>query len=339
VLTRAEAEAPSAVRQLQDAFVKVGEKVGPTVVTIAVKRRGAGRRGMFGPFIDDGQDPQVASGVVIGRDGHILTNEHVISGARQVRVVLSNGKSYTPQLVGANPVSDLAVLKIDAGSLQAIETGPAGKLKIGQWAIALGNPFGIARDAQPALTVGVISGLRRAVPRKGGKDYGDLIQTDAAINPGNSGGPLVDIDGKLIGINVLIFSTTGGYQGVGFAIPAERALRIAGALIEHGKVEYGWLGIRVGDVSEDEVRRSGVRGAVVKEVIADAPAEEVGLRKGDVVTAFDGRTVRTSQDLIRLVRHVPAGKTVVLHIARDGKAHELKLTLRKREDRAGRLVP
>ena len=331
ILTHAEAEAPSGARQLEEAFVKVGEKVGPTVVTIAVKRRGTGRRGRFGPFLDDGQDAQVASGVIIDKDGHLLTNEHVVSGARQIQVILSNGRRYTPQVVGADPISDLAVLKIDARDLEAVELGPAGKLKVGQWAIALGNPFGIARDAQPTLTVGVISGLRRTVPRKGGKDYGDLIQTDAAINPGNSGGPLVDLDGKLIGVNVLIFSTSGGYQGIGFAIPADRAVRIARALIEQGKVDYGWLGIRAGDVAEDEARRSGVRGAVVTEVIAETPAEEGGLRKGDVVTAFDGRPVRGSQDLIGLVRLAPAGKVVVLRIVRGGETRELKLTLRKRE--------
>jgi S1-C subfamily serine protease len=325
-------EGLSGARELQQAFIRVGEQVGPAVVTISVKRQGTSRRGPFGPSGGDSQDFEVASGVLLDRKGHVLTNEHVIAGASEIRVGLSNGQRYRPTVVGADPVSDLAVLRIDATELTPVEQGDSSKLRVGQWAIALGNPFGIAKDAQPTLTVGVISGLRRAVPQKGGRYYGDMIQTDAAVNPGNSGGPLVDIDGKLIGVNVIIFSTTGGYQGIGFAIPVNRAAQIARSLIERGKVEYGWLGIRVGDVSETESREAGTRGAVVTEVLSGSPAEESGIRERDIIVAFDGRPVRTSQDLIRLVQVSLPGRKATLRALRGEQPVEFQVTLRGRAE-------
>ena len=314
--------------ELQEAFIKVGERVGPTVVTILVKRKGVGREAPLGQSGENRGGPEVGSGVIVDAQGHILTNEHVIAGADSIQVVQSNGVRRRVSVVGADPLADLAVLRTDHKGLPSIEIGDSDKLRTGQWALALGNPFGIARDARPTLTVGVISGLRRAVPRKAHKYYGDLIQTDAAINPGNSGGPLVDLDGRLIGINVLIFSTTGGYQGIGFAIPANRAMRIADSLIKYGKIEYGWLGIRVGDVAETEASVPGAGGARVTEVLPHSPAAEAGLREHDIVHGFDGRPVRTSYDLIRLVRITPPGRKVAVRLTRDGKPREMTVTLK-----------
>ncbi|MDP6113304.1 MAG: trypsin-like peptidase domain-containing protein [Planctomycetota bacterium] len=315
-------------RQLQDSFIKVGEDVGPAVVTIAIKRKGTSQQN---PFSTESEF-DIGSGVIIDGQGHILTNEHVIENGEELQVILSNGKKYRPKIVGRDSRSDLAVLKIAALNLISVRTGDSQKLKIGQWCIALGNPFGISRKAKPTLTVGVISGLNRSLPRRrGGKYYGDMVQTDAAINPGNSGGPLVDIDGKLIGINVLIFSTTGGYQGIGFAIPVNRAMRIAKSLIKNGKVDYGWLGIRVADLTEADVK-DGVRGAVVETVIEGSPAHKAGVLKGDLIYEFNERHVRTSTDLIQHVLITPPGEKASVKLMRDGRDTELHIRLEARRE-------
>jgi len=320
------------VRDLQDAFVAVAKDVGPSVVSISVKGKERGSHFRFGLFMGDPDDSGIGSGVIIASDGHILTNEHVIAKADRILVALSNGKKYRARVVGKDPRSDLAVIKINATGLKAVEAADSGHLKIGQWAIALGNPFGIARDAKPTVTVGVISGLHRDIPRRKSEEkyYGDLIQTDAAINPGNSGGPLVDIDGKLIGINVLIYSTTGGYQGIGFAIPANYALKVAKSLLKTGKVEYGWLGVKIGDIAEEDIQGGGLRGTRVTRVFEHTPAAVGGLVESDVIFEFDGHKVHTSDDLIKTVNQIPAGKTVVVRLYRNSKERELKVTLGRR---------
>lgn len=313
-------------RKLQDSFIKVGEEVGPAVVTIGIKRKGASQKN---PFSTESEF-DIGSGVIIDNQGHILTNEHVIENGEELQVILSNGQKYHPKIVGRDSRFDLAVLKIAEVNLTFVKTADSDELKVGQWCIALGNPFGISRKAKPTLTVGVVSGLNRSLPRsKGGKYYGDMIQTDAAINPGNSGGPLVDIDGKLIGINVLIFSTTGGYQGIGFAIPANLAMRIARSLIKNGKVDYGWLGIRVADLAETEVK-DGVRGAIVETVMEGSPAHKAGVLEGDLIYEFKERHVRTSTDLIQHVLITPPGEKVSVKLRRGGQDKTLSITLEAR---------
>ncbi|MBI2195404.1 MAG: trypsin-like peptidase domain-containing protein [Planctomycetes bacterium] len=315
-------------RDLQEAFIAVARDAGPAVVTITVSSRGSSRKVSFGSFLGDPDEGGIGSGVIIDSGGLILTNEHVISGADEIRVLLTDGRAYLAHTVGLDPRSDLALLDVEANDLPTIRIGDSASLRIGQWAIALGNPFGIARDAQPSVTVGVISALHRAIPRqrKDEKYYGDLIQTDAAINPGNSGGPLVDIDGRLIGINVLIYSTTGGYQGIGFAIPVNRAMEIAASLRKYRKVEYGWLGVRIDDAASLPSRS----GAVVKEVLDHTPASESGIQAQDVILEFDGHKVKTSDDLIRLVNQTPAGRKVSLRLHRGTATLEVQVTLRRR---------
>ncbi|HDN85752.1 MAG TPA: trypsin-like serine protease, partial [Candidatus Omnitrophica bacterium] len=259
------------IRDLEEATIKVAEKVGKAVVSIStVVRKKMGRWEFEPPFEDEffrrffeeffGEFPRerkeigLGSGVIIDKDGYILTNEHVIQGAEEIKVRLPDGREFKAEVKGVDKRSDLAVIKINAHNLPVAELGDSDNLKIGQWVVAIGNPFGFAIESpQPTVTVGVISALHRYLPRIGKRErfYDDLIQTDAAINPGNSGGPLVDLNGKVIGINVAIITTSGGYEGIGFAIPINRAKRILGKLIRGEKILYGWLGITIQDLNED----------------------------------------------------------------------------------------
>ena len=203
----------------------------------------------------------LGSGVIIDSSGYILTNQHVIDQADKIKVTLSDGREFKGEIKGQDARSDLAVIKIVAKDLPAVELGNSEKLRIGEWVVAIGNPFGFALEgAEPTVTVGVISALHRSLGKilSRNRDYTDLLQTDAAINPGNSGGPLVNLKGEVVGINVAIFSTSGGYQGIGFAIPINAAKRIISQLIAGKEVLYGWLGITIQDLTEDMAKYFGL---------------------------------------------------------------------------------
>ncbi len=341
---------------LQKATVRVASSVGKSVVSISTvaKWRAAGPHfyfdSPFGGFEDSpfrrffeeffGEFPEreykrigLGSGVIIDKEGYILTNEHVISGATQIKVKLSDGREYDAEIKGTDPHSDLAVIKIDAHNLPVAVLGDSDQLEIGEWVVAIGNPFGFAiENPEPTVTVGVISALHRYVPALGRRErsYDDLIQTDAAINPGNSGGPLVNLGGEVIGINTAIITTTGGYQGLGFAIPINKAKTILNKLIRGEKVLYGWLGVRVQDLNEDLRDYFGLKekqGVVIVKIEEGSPAEEAGLKEGDLILSFNNQGINTTRDLIRMVSFSEVGKLYSLGILREGKEILIKIKI------------
>lgn len=344
---------------LRTAFVKVADIVGPAVVSISaekvrkapgVKRYYFGPKGPRGPkgqnpfgedFFDDffkdffGDIPEreyrqmgLGTGVIVDSEGYILTNEHVISGAEKITVTLPDGRIFKGKIKGTDPRSDLAIIKIDAKHLPYAQLGNSDLVQTGEWAVAIGNPFGFAvNNPKPTVTVGVISALHRQLPGMFGsrgteRDYLDLIQTDAAINPGNSGGPLCDLNGKIIGINVAIVSTTGGYQGVGFAIPSNIANNVIGDLIKGKKIVYGWFGVTVQDVTEDLAKFFGLpekQGALVSGILKNSPAQKAGIKEGDIIISIDGTKIKTVRDVLSVVGAKKPGDTVTVTVFRDKK--------------------
>ncbi|MCM8779494.1 MAG: Do family serine endopeptidase [Candidatus Omnitrophica bacterium] len=342
---------------LENAFVKVAEEVGPAVVSISTETTEVvgGREFFFSPFGDDffdeffkeffGEIPRrkfkrmgIGSGVIVHKDGYILTNQHVIESAQKIVVTLPDGREFKGEVKGVDTRGDLAVIKINAHNLPVAKLGNSDEVKIGQWSIAIGNPFGFAiNNPKPTLTVGVISALNRTLPRTSRRDrlYTGLIQTDAAINPGNSGGPLVNIKGEVIGINVAIFTTSGGYQGVGFAIPINTAKAVLQNLIEGKKVAYGWLGINIQDIDEkimDYFGLSDKEGVIVAEVLADTPAEKAGLKEGDIIKTYEGEKVKDTNDLMLKVGYTPVGKKVKLGIIRDKRELDIEVVVGERPE-------
>ncbi|MBU2251696.1 MAG: Do family serine endopeptidase, partial [Candidatus Omnitrophica bacterium] len=288
----------------------------------------------FGRFFEDffGGFPEreskrigLGSGVIIDQAGYILTNEHVISGASKVKVKLYDGREFDAEVKGADEKSDLAVVKIKAKGLPVAKLGNSDELKIGNWVLAIGNPFGFAiENPEPTVTVGVVSALHRYLPAfdQRQQSHDDLIQTDAAINPGNSGGPLVNLKGEVIGINTAIITTSGGYQGLGFAIPINKAKKILDKLLKGESILYGWLGVSIQNLNDDlrnyfEIKEK--EGVIVLKVYKDSPAEKSDIKEGDLILEFEGKPVATSRDLARMVSSAEVGKQVPLKILRSGK--------------------
>lgn len=340
---------------LESSFVKVAEEIGPAVVSISTEHtEKISKRQFFGPqfrdeffdeffkeFFEDMPEREfkqrgLGSGFIIDEDGYILTNEHVVSGADKITVTLPDGREFKGTIKGTDPRSDLAVIKIDAKNLPVAKLGNSDEVKIGQWSIAVGNPFGWAMsNPKPTVTVGVISALDRSLPRtqRRDRDYSGLVQTDAAINPGNSGGPLVNIKGEVIAINVAIYTTSGGYQGVGFAIPINQAKLVIGDLIAGKKILYGWLGVNVQEIDQTLADYFGLtdkEGVVVVKVLKDSPAEKGGLKPQDIIRTFDGKKVKTLRDLLRTVGHTEVGKNVKVEIIRDKKPLSLEIKIGER---------
>ncbi|MEK6715103.1 MAG: Do family serine endopeptidase [Candidatus Omnitrophota bacterium] len=359
--------APNAFN-IENAVVNVANLVGKAVVSISTvhteKVSASGyRRFSFGtPFGEEpGSDPfrkffddffdnlperefkqmGLGSGVIIDKEGYILTNEHVIDEADKITVTLSDGREFVGEIKGKDPRADLAVIKINARNLPAAKLGDSSEVKIGQWAVAIGNPFGFAiHNPEPTVTVGVISALHRSLGRglSRDKDFNDLIQTDAAINPGNSGGPLVNLKGEVIGINVAIFSTSGGYEGIGFAIPSNTAKKILNRLIEGKKILYGWLGVTVQDLDEKLSAYFGLpekSGVLVNEAIVGGPAEKGGLKSGDIIRSFDGEKISSVRELLSKVNNVEVGKEVKLGVWRDKKDLEVVAKVVERPEDLG----
>jgi serine protease Do len=264
------------------------------------------------------------SGVIVSTDGYILTNNHVIDNAREVTVTLPDKREFKGKIVGTDPKTDLAVVKIDGQNLPAVAWGDATKLQVGEYVLAVGNPFGL----NSTVTLGIVSALGRG--RMGITQYEDFIQTDAAINPGNSGGALVNTRGELVGINTAIFSQTGGYQGVGFAVPTSMSKPIYESLIKHGKVVRGYLGIGIQDLNQDLAKSFGIRdakGALVSDVKDDGPAGLAGLQQGDVLISYQGAPVEDAVALQRMVTRTTVGTKVTVKVVRDGHEKELTVTI------------
>jgi serine protease Do len=271
----------------------------------------------------------LGSGVIISEDGYILTNNHVVNRADDVMVTLSKGGRFKAEIVGTDAPTDLAVLKIDASGLSAANWSDSSELDVGQWVLAIGSPLGL----EQTVTAGIVSAKGRA--NLNISDYEDFIQTDAAINPGNSGGPLVNLKGEVVGINTAIASRTGGYMGIGFAIPSNMARSVKDAILNQGKVERGRIGALIQNLTEDLAESFGydsTDGVLVGDVIADSPASEAGLQAGDIVVEFDGEPVERAHELRNRVAATSPGKEASLRVFRDGEYHELTIQIGRLED-------
>ncbi|MGE3308820.1 MAG: DegQ family serine endoprotease [Limisphaerales bacterium] len=342
--------------ELRASFAPVIKGVSPSVVNVFTStkpRRIEGNPSPFGgnPFFreffgDPGsgmgrsfQTPRqegLGSGVILTEDGFILTNNHVVEGADSIKVALNpDGKEYDAEVVGRDPKSDLAVIKISADGLAAIPVGDSDRVEVGDVVLAVGNPFGVGQT----VTMGIVGATSRAVfGRPMGLEYEDFIQTDAAINPGNSGGALVDAAGRLIGINTAIMSRGGGNNGVGFAVPINLARSVMESIVEHGRVVRGFLGVNIQDVTPAMAKAFSLKeseGALVADITPKSPAEKAGIEPGDVVIQFDGREVRDSRHLKLMVGQTPPEKEVTLSLLRDGKPQNLDVVLRELPEDGG----
>jgi serine protease Do len=268
----------------------------------------------------------LGSGVIVTRDGYILTNNHVVDNAHEVKATLQDARVFTARVVGRDPKSDLAVVKVDAKDLPVVAMADSDKVLVGDVVLAIGNPFGVGQT----VTEGIVSAKNRG--NMGIEDYEDFIQTDAAINPGNSGGALVDVDGRLIGINTAILSRSGGSQGVGFAIPSDLAHTVMESLIKYGHVTRGYLGVMIQDVTPSlaqEFKSKASTGALVGDVVPDGPAARAGLKDGDIILEFDHHAVTDSRQLKLTVAETKPGSTVPLKVWREGAERTFEVTVKQ----------
>jgi serine protease Do len=324
------------------------KRVGPSVVKVMVRDKGREiqtpggmspfddpiLRRFFGPMVPDQRGnrrayrtpPQegLGSGVIVSTDGYILTNNHVIDEADTVNVILSDGREFSAKVVGKDSKTDVAVIKIDAADLPAVTFAGSDDVQVGDRVMAVGNPFGIGQT----VTTGIVSATGRAAGI--GLDYEDFIQTDAAINPGNSGGALVDMQGRLIGINTAILSRSGGFQGIGFAIPSDLARSIMDSLVTDGKVTRGYLGVGIQNITAalaEQFGLKGTKGVLVSEVTPDGPSADAGLQSGDVIVSLNGKEITDGQRLRFAVAATRPGSEVTLKVLRDGKEEAVKVTV------------
>ncbi len=344
----------SVLENFQTAFIKVAKDVHPSVVNIStvqkIKSRGNGggmhsnpfHKGPFNDFFGDDlledffknmprrgfEQKSLGSGFIVDERGYILTNNHVIEKADEITVRLSDKTKFEGKVLGKDPKTDLAVIKIDPGDhkLVVARLGDSDNCQPGQWAIAIGNPFGLDRT----VTVGVISAIGRA--EVGITTYENFIQTDASINPGNSGGPLLNLNGEVVGINTAIVASG---QGIGFAVPINMARQVMEQLIEHGRVVRGWMGIAIQQINEELGKQFGVKegeGVLVGQVFKGDPAEKAGIQVGDVIVEFDGKPISSPSQLSRLAAATPPDKTIDIVVVRDQKRRVLKITLGEQKE-------
>ncbi len=343
-------QAPAAIdASRRTAIVRAAERAGPAVVTLSVVQTRVVQTSplalgdeFFEPFFRDmvpqyryrEQIPSMGSGFIISKDGYVLTNEHVIRGAEQIKAILSDGRSFAGKVIGSHPQYDLAVVKIEGKNLPTVPLGTANDLMVGEWAIAIGNPFGfLLNDVQPTVTAGVISATHRDIKSQSeaGGIYKNMIQTDAAINPGNSGGPLLNARGEVIGVNTFIFSKGGGGSiGIGFAIPIDAAKRVVDEIIKYGKVRNVWIGVRTWELTPYVSERLGTtdrNGLYVSVVERGSPADKAGMKVGDIIRKVNGIPIRDVREAYRAIFGANVGDTTSLTVDRDTKQITFKLTL------------
>ncbi|MFC1467400.1 DegQ family serine endoprotease [Verrucomicrobiota bacterium] len=330
------------------AFAEVAKSATPAVVFLKVEQTvevdvpqfRSPFEYFFGPqFGEPGREPEQrrrrfsqmgqGSGFIISADGYILTNSHVVNKADEITVTLQDGREFKAKLIGADPKTEVALVKIEADNLPAVELGDSDKIQVGEWAIAVGNPFGLSES----VTAGIISAKGRS--RVGIADYENFIQTDAAINPGNSGGPLLNIHGQVIGINTAIYSRSGGYMGIGFAVPINMAKEIKDALIKEGRVRRSLLGVYLQQLTPDLAAEFGLKkahGALVTQVADDSAASEAGLRPGDIILKLDARPVKDVGRFRNRIATTPPGSELTLTVFRNGKELELIAVTRAMDD-------
>ncbi len=339
----------SIFENFERAFIKVAEQVGPAVVNISTTKTVKGGnfyqfefpdrefKRFFGDdffdwFFNDKNTPSykqknLGSGIIITQDGYILTNNHVVEGVDEIRIKLLNGKEYKGKFINSDPDYDVAVIKIEQNNLPTAKIGDSDKLKIGQWVIAIGNPFGLDHT----VTAGIISAKERSIGM--GSKFNDFIQTDASINPGNSGGPLVDLSGEVIGINTAIQTTSGGNIGIGFAIPINAAMLVFRGIKEHGRVVKGYLGIYLEDLDPEKIEYFGLssgNGVLVTEVIKGSPAEKYGIKRGDIIIEYDGKRIGGVGDLQTKVATTVPGKKVEIKLIRNKKEKIVEVVIGER---------
>lgn len=346
-VSQAVAQPVSKRAELPD-FAKLVEENGKAVVSIKVAKKG-GSSGFHGnfkgipkdkldelrkfgfPFPDfDNEQPRPApkrqgqgSGFIITPDGMILTNHHVVDGADEIKVHLSDDRELPAKVIGSDAKTDVAVIKIDAKDLPTVKLGKSSDVRVGEWVAAIGAPFGL----ENTVTSGIVSAKSRDLPSD---QFVPFIQTDAAVNPGNSGGPLFNMDGEVIGINSQIFSTSGGFMGLSFAIPIDLALQIKDDLVQHGRVHRGRLGVMIQNITPDLAQGLGlenIKGALISQVEKDSAAEKAGLTDGDIVIEFAGKPITSPSDLSRSVASAKPGTEHVIKIIREGKEQTVKVTL------------
>ncbi len=351
--------------RMEDAIINVANATGRAVVSISTehteKIKGGrkfyfrspfgtspfGEEDPFRKYFEDffGELPDreykqrgLGSGVIIDSRGYILTNQHVIDEADKITVTLSDGRDFKGVIKGQDLRSDMAIIQIDARNLPVASLGDSDSIKIGQWVVAIGNPFAFAmQNPEPTVTAGVISALHRSLGRTLGRDrdYNDLVQTDAAINPGNSGGPLVNLRGEVVGINVAIFTTSGGYQGVGFAIPINSAKKIIAKLIEGKKIIYGWFGVTVQDLTDELAKYFGLidkNGALVVSILENSPAQKAGIKESDIIKQFDNKAINNVRELLNAVGIAEVGRKVKVVVMREKKEITLEVEVGERPE-------
>jgi len=341
------------LKQTGMAFRAVAKQVSPAVVFIKVEKETADNHsGMtpFGsPFGDEffrrffGTPPDSrgerqprkrhsvgqGSGFIVTPDGTIMTNNHVVEDASRITVFLQDGRELEAETVGTDPATDVAIIKIDDSDLPYLKLGDSDQLEVGDWVLAFGNPFGLSHT----LTAGIVSAKGRS--GMGLSDYENFIQTDAAINPGNSGGPLVNLDGRVVGMNTAIFSRSGGSMGIGFAIPINMAQQVRTQLVEHGKVTRGHLGVYIQDLNQDLAESFGLpdtKGILIAKIIEDSPAEAAGLEQGDILLTLDGEPVGKVAEFRNRVAMMAPETRIKVGLLREGKIKTLTVTIGKRED-------
>jgi serine protease Do len=321
------------------AFSNIVKVISPLVANISTSKTMISKdsspfshffEGPFSDFFESFRIPKkwkeqsLGSGVVVSPDGYIITNNHVVEKADEIKVTLYDQQNYKGKIIGTDPKTDISVIKISAKNLPAIKWGDSDELRVGEFVLAFGNPYSLGHT----VTMGIVSALGRA--NVGIADYEDFIQTDAAINPGNSGGPLVNIKGELVGINTAIFSRTGGYQGIGFAVPSNMARSVMDQLIKKGKVTRGWLGVTIQNLTPELAGEFGLKkstGALVTEIFKGSPAEKADIARGDVVLEVNGKKIKNVETLRNLVAQSKLGSKIKLKILRDGKIFFLNATI------------
>ena len=354
--------AAQAKAELPD-FTELVERVGPSVVNIRTLERGrgqaagqnidpnmeeflrrfgipmpGGRGGRGGPGGNNADDePQqrgVGSGFILTSDGFVMTNAHVVDGADEVLVTLTDKREYKARLIGADKRTDVAVVKIDVGGLPAVRVGDVGRLKVGEWVMAIGSPFGLANS----VTAGIVSAKGRETG-----EYLPFIQTDVAINPGNSGGPLINLRGEVVGINSQIYSRSGGYMGIAFAIPIDEAMRVSDQLRTSGRVIRGRIGVTIAPVAKEVAEAIGLgkaMGALVRGAESGGPADKAGAEAGDIITRVDGKAIESSIDLPRIVGGLKPGARVPMQLFRRGTYRDVMVTVAEFEvEQSARAVP
>jgi serine protease DegQ len=319
-------------------FSEAAKKAIPSVVNISATRQVRRRSPLlddpafqrfFGDRFNLPPETQLSlgSGVIVSREGYILTNDHVVEGVTEIQVTLNDGRTVTGKTVGTDPDTDLAVVRISATGLTPITFGQSDQARVGDVVLAIGDPFSVGQT----VTMGIISAVGREIGPS--SPFGSFIQTDAAINPGNSGGALVDTAGNLIGINTLIFSRSGGYQGIGFAIPVSLAKRVMEQIIETGTVTRGWFGVDVADITAElaeSLGLKGTRGAIVGAIERGSPAEKSGLKLGDVIFSINGRAVPDVSTALNAIAEVPPGKSVPVKVIRRNQELTIDVTVGRR---------